>query len=457
MYALERTKKSRPPSALTLPKKEAVEISVEETKKNRLDEVTASGMTVREQLEKDFANKFPARKQRPSINSDFIVKKPDESGESDIVLSPMLKEKNSELRNSRNNTETVEEKEKEKVKEKEKEKEAKSSIVESKGVETKPKEERKIEEKINTKAKIESKEIRQTNFKSLDIPKQENLSETITFQIPEYRSDSEDDSIEELPKVSSQKKSASKPVPHQDPRPQEKLSKSISRPPKIITNPSKTIDSFSRDISPRSPTKSSVSKPKVMQKKSSLTQKPYLLSKPSEESSVIHSLIPEDSNIGESTDIDATSQGVSLANYKDRSGYHESMQIVDSSEKSNTPYEKQRSVYQNKGSSDLEKRSIIKNLHANEESLPEERLRKCDKKCGRDIIAEISIGVQVDLYHPEENALRESSGQYFFPYNPNNIYGLRGDVYYQKSSFMPQARIPDLSTSIMFQPAYKYG
>ena len=96
-------------------------------------------------------------------------------------------------------------------------------------------------------------------------------------------------------------------------------------------------------------------------------------------------------------------------------------------------------------------------MHGNDESLTEERLRKCDKICGRDIIAEISIGVQVDLYHPEENTPRESTGHYFLPYNPNNIYGLRGDVYYQKSSFMPQARIPDLSTSLMFQPAYKYG
>lgn len=80
-----------------------------------------------------------------------------------------------------------------------------------------------------------------------------------------------------------------------------------------------------------------------------------------------------------------------------------------------------------------------------------------DKECGRDEIFEISIGVQVNTANFHEESSKEYNRTLFLPYNPNNIYGLKGDVYYQKNNFMPQAKIPDLSTSLLFQPVYKYS
>jgi hypothetical protein len=77
-----------------------------------------------------------------------------------------------------------------------------------------------------------------------------------------------------------------------------------------------------------------------------------------------------------------------------------------------------------------------------------------DQCLGTDLIETVSVGIQVNMNKKDDSYLSEST-TYFLPYNPNNIYGLRGDVYYQGSSFQPQARIPDLSSSLLFNPPYK--
>jgi hypothetical protein len=70
-----------------------------------------------------------------------------------------------------------------------------------------------------------------------------------------------------------------------------------------------------------------------------------------------------------------------------------------------------------------------------------------DKCCGNDERNDISIGIQAGLEYVEAEVARTI--HYF---NPNNIYGLRGDIYYQKSVFQPQPRMPE-SQNIFSQVA----
>mmetsp|Transcript_28870 Transcript_28870/g.28557 ORF Transcript_28870/g.28557 Transcript_28870/m.28557 type:complete len:179 (-) Transcript_28870:39-575(-) len=69
-----------------------------------------------------------------------------------------------------------------------------------------------------------------------------------------------------------------------------------------------------------------------------------------------------------------------------------------------------------------------------------------------------SVGVQYDWEHPDEIGEEEAepSNLYIFAYNPNNVFGLRGDVFFNKSTrvLQSQPRIPELQKSIMFQPNY---
>ncbi|CAG9328600.1 unnamed protein product [Blepharisma stoltei] len=69
-----------------------------------------------------------------------------------------------------------------------------------------------------------------------------------------------------------------------------------------------------------------------------------------------------------------------------------------------------------------------------------------------------SVGVQYDWEHPDEKVEEEAepSNLYIFAYNPNNVFGLRGDVFFNKSTrvIQSQPRIPELQKSIMFQPSY---
>ena len=68
-----------------------------------------------------------------------------------------------------------------------------------------------------------------------------------------------------------------------------------------------------------------------------------------------------------------------------------------------------------------------------------------DKCCGNDIFAEISIGVQVNNGLPEPDEPEIEKVKIIHAFNPNNIYGLRGDVYYKNTVFQAQPRIPELA------------
>ena len=68
---------------------------------------------------------------------------------------------------------------------------------------------------------------------------------------------------------------------------------------------------------------------------------------------------------------------------------------------------------------------------------------KEDKCCGLDIRADVSIGIQVG---EEIERSQKSTDFKLRSINPNNFYGLRGDVFYQASQFVAQPKIPDLQT-----------
>lgn len=67
-----------------------------------------------------------------------------------------------------------------------------------------------------------------------------------------------------------------------------------------------------------------------------------------------------------------------------------------------------------------------------------------------------SVGVQYNWESPDIPAASETSNLYIFAYNPNNVFGLRGDTFYNKSSytFNPHPRIPELQKSLVFQSNY---
>lgn len=59
-------------------------------------------------------------------------------------------------------------------------------------------------------------------------------------------------------------------------------------------------------------------------------------------------------------------------------------------------------------------------------------------------------------FGPELPSDSKQSGIYFMPFNPNNLYGLKGDKYYHtsKSVFSAQPLIPELSSSYVFSPPF---
>ena len=264
-YKLERTKRSRPPSAIPsqdVKEKEKVSV-VEESKKSNLDGVTSSGLTVREELEKAFANKFPAKNARPSISHELITKKHDEVVGGETLSSPLLKEKTSEtIKSSRKDAEIIDVKDNE----------VKSPRDTSRIIETKPKLDTRPEGKININAKIEIKEIKSTNYKSLDIPKQESLSEPITFKFLNTRARVKTKVIEEPSKVTGLRKpNPNPPLPR--PSAARKAFKVNKRPPRVLTKQSKAVDSSPHVKFLRDPPQNLQSPSLSNQKKPSLASK----------------------------------------------------------------------------------------------------------------------------------------------------------------------------------------
>ena len=74
---------------------------------------------------------------------------------------------------------------------------------------------------------------------------------------------------------------------------------------------------------------------------------------------------------------------------------------------------------------------------------------KEDKCCGLDIRADVSIGIQVG---EELEKSQKNTDFKLRAINPNNLYGLRGDVFYQASQFVAQPKIPDMQTP--YKPDY---
>ncbi|CAG9315176.1 unnamed protein product [Blepharisma stoltei] len=76
-------------------------------------------------------------------------------------------------------------------------------------------------------------------------------------------------------------------------------------------------------------------------------------------------------------------------------------------------------------------------------------------------LKELSIGVQYNWENPDadiesENTQDGGNFVYLLPYNPNNVYGLRGDTYFHTTnkSFYAQPVIPELKDSMVFQSSY---
>lgn len=64
-----------------------------------------------------------------------------------------------------------------------------------------------------------------------------------------------------------------------------------------------------------------------------------------------------------------------------------------------------------------------------------------DKCCGNEKIEFISIGIQIGPDTKEDTTKGSKPRTYSF--NPNNIYGLHGDIYYHNQVFQPQNRMPE--------------
>ena len=105
----------------------------------------------------------------------------------------------------------------------------------------------------------------------------------------------------------------------------------------------------------------------------------------------------------------------------------------------------------NKNNSDSVEDKPKKGKKIKEKSSDNEKTTQ-DKCCGKDIEAEVSIGIQVGDETEENESSVNVPRTFIHGFNPNNIYGLKGDVYYQKATFQPQARMPELFTP--FQSAY---
>lgn len=68
-------------------------------------------------------------------------------------------------------------------------------------------------------------------------------------------------------------------------------------------------------------------------------------------------------------------------------------------------------------------------------------IKTAEKASGLDIRAEVSIGIQTNEGSEDPKDIQIIK---FQSVNPNNIFGLRGDVFYQAYQFVPQPKLPDL-------------
>ena len=70
-----------------------------------------------------------------------------------------------------------------------------------------------------------------------------------------------------------------------------------------------------------------------------------------------------------------------------------------------------------------------------------------------------SIGVYFNAENPKAEQIEASDNPtpsiYLLPFNPNSIYGLKGDSYFHGSVFQAQPKIPETGESLIFKSPYK--
>jgi hypothetical protein len=202
------------------------------------------------------------------------------------------------------------------------------------------------------------------------------------------------------------------------------------------TNPS----NLSPPEESHSPTQSTDTKPKLFHQTEAISLSVPKKTKKSKK--LKNKLIQESSNFSVKVKKPEFSTTEKLKKPKISTGFSVIQEREESLESPLSPLSPQKSRSQSRTRS-------MNTENVKEESQEVKSVSKQDKACGLDIRAEVSIGIQVG----EE----EEKGSHFSDFkmrgvNPNNLYGLRGDVFYQGAQFVPQTKIPELQ--LPFKPAY---
>ena len=523
---LEKFNRSKPASRLMDKRPSYTEITelVKEQKKNRLDEVTKSGLTVRQELEKEYSNKLLEVKHKIKENGEGInkLKEINSRNSSDGYIietshfdnKRQINEKESEdNKESEDKRENKDKKEPKNNKQNEDNKEIDDKYIKNEkyqNIENQKKDEKyysdeknKEEDKreknyegnkeINKRENNEKKEKKETieinantfnkslneNHRSyLNVPKEECISDKITLKIPEISNIDENDiketeksnDLQSLSKVNTEEGIIDKEyltVKKSDSKYSIKESsiKKLSKKEEIIKNKSfKQIENSNKSKASLAHSDDKTINPRKMSINNTSSSNISLLSKHSAD--IPDKKLPSPSKKAiEKQQINQSMNDKPIINDKSASDFQEATtyeDIAENQENFVSVYPKTNKPLPSNIIHDIQVKETLENnarFDSTILSLGNNKTKEniCDKMCGRDFTTEIDIGIQTNLYQIEEETHKETNKTYYFPYNPNNVYGLRGDIYYQKNSFIPQARIPDMNSSIMFQPAYKYG
>ncbi|OMJ80077.1 hypothetical protein SteCoe_19770 [Stentor coeruleus] len=433
-FDLERSKLSKPPSAFPSQRgSRKNSLKDEEQKKNKLDEVTKSGRTVREEFERAYANNRGAiRKSLINPGDKNLSSESQKTGGntavdksfSDANKTLSSHEQKDSLLTSMNIT--------------------KNDLAEGKVFIKIPdhidysQSESELEDEINKDSS--TKRHRKNKYRSKSKPlKDDTRQESIV----------ESDTINEISAQNHKKKKNSiNEIASNDNQiiTSEKSSQITSKKPvsKTTKNPLKNAIKF------HSPKKQMIPSKVIQVKEKNQKKNPHIKD--------VKDIHGKDQSLSEET-----SHRISVSRYynkadadknnsEESSGSEIGIEESENYSKENNMKKEEISIFHKSSS------AIKQSKYKNSRSITEKILNKpemCDKKCGRDIAGETDIGIQVNLTMLLDDKTKENSVPLFLPYNPNNLFGLRGDVYYQKSSFQPQSRIPDTNSSLMNISSYK--
>ncbi|OMJ80681.1 hypothetical protein SteCoe_19017 [Stentor coeruleus] len=469
-YELERAKLSRPTSG-SHTKRLSLNVSFkeEEPKKNRLDEVTKSGFTVREELEKAYQNNLAEMRRK---NQTVSVKKIDKDFERNVEENY---EENYEKKNWGNDEKNIG---------KTDDKNYLKNVTEN----GKNCLEKHVEE---NRKEIRSKNVELNDYQDAEVlivvnaPEDLDANKSIDEKNTDFNSGKNSKNNKKHgTKTSSQNKETDKKEKQKEPtKKKSKKTNSIHASVRLIENTEKPHDKNTK--TPGKHIKPIEHTPKTIEKTAaSLSKSPIKSSEsPINSSSTIpensyknHKILPEE-NTKNPSKTSYNTQDTRENSYKDPSSeetshiislskYYNQDEIVEQSLESlpsetylpsaseNNPSIKITVFPINSRNSPIKKFESMTNYEDNYgKSLTKQGM--CDKICGLDFLSFVSVGIQVDTSKSFQETFFENSSTYFLPYNPNNVYGLRGDVFYQGSSFQPQARIPDMNTSAIFLPPFK--